>query len=206
MNAAVDAREFERRDPSRRSGAPERAEPGQAQVSALGVGMRGTRDRVSPGSYEITQPVLFKGHTALAGCILILRALAPSVVAIATLYAIVQWQGLAMTRDFTTLSLLACVLSAVLLQQPRKATTQLLAPEFPAVVGLMLRWGVLLAILLAIGYLTGESADYPRRTHCARNEAHSQRGASELCARSTCMSAGAITALTRWGIRKTRLL
>jgi putative colanic acid biosysnthesis UDP-glucose lipid carrier transferase len=132
-------------------------------VSAMGIGSRAPRDRASPGSYEITQPVLFKGHTALAGCILILRALAPSVVAIATLYAIIQWQGFAMTQDFTTLSLLACVLSAVLLHQPRKASTQLLAPEFPAVVGLMLRWGVLLSILLAIGYLTEQSADYPRR-------------------------------------------
>jgi putative colanic acid biosysnthesis UDP-glucose lipid carrier transferase len=156
MNAAVDAQELERRNAK---SARERAE--RPQVVATGTRIH--RDRVTPGSYEITQPILFKGHTALAGSILLLRAVAPSVVAIAALYAVIQLNGLTMTRDFRMLSLLACVLAAVLLQQPRKASTQLLAPEFPAVIGLMLRWAVILAILLAIGYITEETQDFPRR-------------------------------------------
>jgi putative colanic acid biosynthesis UDP-glucose lipid carrier transferase len=159
MNAAVDARELEQRTAARAKAVRERQE--QAQVVSLNG--RVYRDRVTPGSYEITQPILFKGHTALAGLLLLLRVISPSIVAIATLYGVIQFNGLAMTRDFYMLSLIACVLSAVLLQQPRKAATQLLAPEFPAVMGLMLRWGVILSILLAIGYLTEESADFPRR-------------------------------------------
>jgi putative colanic acid biosynthesis UDP-glucose lipid carrier transferase len=159
MNAAVDAQELEKRDAARAKIARDRAE--RAQV--VSIGTRAHRDRVTPGSYEITQPILFKGHTALAGTILLLRAVAPSLVAILTLYAVIQFHGLEMTRDFRMLSLLACVLAAVLLQQPRKATTQLLAPEFPAVMGLMLRWCAILGFLLAIGYLTEQSADFPRR-------------------------------------------
>ena len=156
MNAAVDSRDLERTKTAR---AASRA---RLQAVPAGTTTR-ARERVSPGSYEITQPVIFKGHTALASCILLLRALAPSAVAIATLYSIIQIQGLPMTQDFTTLLVLTCALATVLLQQPRKATTQLLAPEFPAVMGLMLRWGVLLAILLAIGYVTEQSQDFPRR-------------------------------------------
>jgi putative colanic acid biosysnthesis UDP-glucose lipid carrier transferase len=159
MNAAVDAQELERRNATRLKSTRERQE--RAQV--VSIASRVHRDRVTPGSYEITQPILFKGHTALAGSILLLRAIAPSLVAIFTLYAVIQLNGLTMTRDFRMLSWVACVLAMVLLQQPRKASTQLLAPEFPAVMGLMLRWGVILAILLAIGYLTGQSADFPRR-------------------------------------------
>jgi len=157
MNAAVDARDIE----GSRSAQP--AQRVRLESVPVVPPVVRPRERVSPGSYEITQPVLFKGHTALASCILLLRALAPSAVAIATLYSIIKIQGLPMTRDFTTLAVLTCALAAVLLQQPRKATTQLLAPEFPAVMGLMLRWGVLLAILLAIGYVTEQSADFPRR-------------------------------------------
>jgi putative colanic acid biosynthesis UDP-glucose lipid carrier transferase len=153
MNAVVDSRGLERPKPEQ--------QPRLESVAASNVA--GVRDRVSPGSYEITQPVLFKGHTAIASLILLLRVLAPSAVAIATLYTIIQVQGLPMTGDFTTLLVLTSALAAVLLQQPRKATTQLLAPELPAVMGLMLRWGVLLSILLAIGYLTAQSADFPRR-------------------------------------------
>jgi putative colanic acid biosynthesis UDP-glucose lipid carrier transferase len=157
MNAAVDARDLERA-----KNAPPSPRARLQSVPTVPV-TRQPRERVSPGSYEITQPILFKGHTALASCILLLRALAPSAVAIATLYTIIQVQDLPMNRDFSTLIVLTCALAAVLLQQPRKATTQLLAPEFPAVVGLMCRWGVLLAILLAIGYVTEQSADFPRR-------------------------------------------
>lgn len=159
MNAAVDARELERRSAHAAKIARDRAE--RAQV--VSINGRAHRDRVTPGSYEITQPILFKGHTTLAGSILLLRAIAPSIVAIISLYAVIALNGLEMTRDFRMLSLIACVLAGVLLQQPRKASTQLLAPEFPAVMGLMLRWAVLLGILLAIGYLTEQSADFPRR-------------------------------------------
>ena len=161
MNAAVDEREFERRSSTRPDATRVRSE--SEWTAAASARSRMPRDRASPTSYEITQPILFKGHTALAACILLLRAVAPSLIAIATLYGTIQLYGLQMTSEFTTLSVLACVLAAVLLQQPRKASAQLLAPEFPAVMGLMLRWGVLLALLLAIGYLTQQSADFPRR-------------------------------------------
>jgi putative colanic acid biosynthesis UDP-glucose lipid carrier transferase len=153
MNAAVDSRDLERTGTSR-------PRPRLQSVPASSASR--TRERVSPGSYEITQPVLFKGHTALASAILLLRVLAPSVVAIATLYAIIRIHGLPVTRELATLLMLTCALAAVLLQQPRKATTQLLAPEFHAVMGLMMRWSVLLGILLAIGYLTDRSGDFPR--------------------------------------------
>ncbi len=156
MNAAVESRDLGKNRTAQ-------AIPRVRLQSVPAAGIQRSRERVSPGSYEITQPVLFKGHTALASCILLLRVLAPSLVPIATLYALIELEGLAMTRDFTTLLVLTCALAAVLLQQPRKATTQLLAPEFPAVMGLMMRWGVLLSILLAIGYLTEQSADFPRR-------------------------------------------
>jgi putative colanic acid biosynthesis UDP-glucose lipid carrier transferase len=159
MNAAVDARRFEQRTSSRT--APER--PRIAPAAEPAPRSRTQRERASAGSYEITQPVLFKGHTALASCILLLRVVAPTVVAISTLYAIIRIRGLPMTHEFMSLLALASVLAAALLQQPHKVTAQLLAPEFHAVAGLLVRWCVFLGVLLAIGYLTEESANYPRR-------------------------------------------
>ncbi|HEY8537975.1 MAG TPA: hypothetical protein VIL28_03850, partial [Steroidobacteraceae bacterium] len=158
MNAAVDARRFERRRTFRP--APERPRIASAEPVSI---PRPLRERASAGSYEITQPVLFKGHTALASCILLLRVVAPTVVAILTLYAIIRIHDLPITREFTSLLALATVLAAALLQQPHKATTQLLAPEFHAVAGLLVRWCAFLGVLLAIGYLTEASASYPRR-------------------------------------------
>ena len=69
-----------------------------------------------------------------------------------------------MTRDFTTLvaarvrACRRCCCSS-LARRRRNCSRQ----NFRRSMGLMLRWGVLLAILLAIGYVTEQSADFPRR-------------------------------------------
>lgn len=175
MNAAVDARDFQRPAPLR-VGSPSTASPPtttsrptapvEIPKPPAGAPTKKPRfrtvERVSSATYEVTQPVLFKGRTARAVMVLALHAAAPTIVASGALYALIQAYGVDFTREFRTLLVLVAVLSAVLLQSPQNAATQLLAPQLPAAIALTMRWALLLALLLAIGYVTEDSSNYPR--------------------------------------------
>lgn len=116
-----------------------------------------------PAAYPATQPLLIKSRSILATIVLSLQTAAPPVVANLMLYALARAYDIEFTQFFSTLTVLVTVLSIVLLQPPRYTAKGLLAPRLPIAFGLLVRWAVLLALLLAIGYATKYSSLYSRR-------------------------------------------
>jgi putative colanic acid biosynthesis UDP-glucose lipid carrier transferase len=108
----------------------------------------------------MTQPVLFKQSfliAILAGA----QAVVPAVVAVASLYVTFTLYG----RIFYPSSeaiVIVVVMCLVLIQPPRAVTTHLTSARISAVGDVIFRWLLLLAVLLAVGYVT-KSLVYPRR-------------------------------------------
>jgi len=109
----------------------------------------------------MTQPVLFKQSfliAVLAGA----QAVMPAVVAVASLYATIIFFGIVFDRSSQAIIIVA-VLCLILVQPPREVTTQLTSARISAVTDVIFRWLLLLAVMLAIGYVTHSLAEYPRR-------------------------------------------
>ena len=110
----------------------------------------------------MTQPVLAKQTfliAILAGC----QAVMPAAVAVASLYATIILLGSVFDPSSSAIVIVA-VLCLVLVQPPREVSTQLTSPRVSAVVDVIFRWLLLLAVLLAIGYVTKSPLQaYPRR-------------------------------------------
>jgi putative colanic acid biosysnthesis UDP-glucose lipid carrier transferase len=109
----------------------------------------------------MTQPVLFK-QSFLIAILAGVQALMPAVVAVATLYATIVFFGIPFDRTSEAIIVVA-VLCTVLIQPPREVTTQLTSARLSAVADVIFRWLLLLAVLLAIGYVTKSLTAYPRR-------------------------------------------
>src|ERR1700736_4350206 len=109
----------------------------------------------------MTQPVLAKQSfliALLAGA----QALMPAAVAVASLYATIILFGSVFDPSSSAIVIVA-VLCLVLGQPPREVSSQLTSARVSAVVDVIFRWLMLLAILLAIGYLTKSPLNaYPR--------------------------------------------
>ena len=108
----------------------------------------------------MTQPVLLK-QSFLIAILTGVQALVPAVVAVVALYATIIFFG----RKFDPSSaaiVIVGVLCLVLVQPPREVSTQLTSARLSAVVDVILRWLLLLAVLLAVGYVTRSLDGYPR--------------------------------------------
>jgi putative colanic acid biosynthesis UDP-glucose lipid carrier transferase len=108
----------------------------------------------------MTQPVLLK-QSFLIAILTGVQALVPAVVAVAALYTTIIFFG----RKFDPSSaaiVIVGVLCLVLVQPPREVSTQLTSARLSAVVDVILRWLLLLAVLLAVGYVTKSLDGYPR--------------------------------------------
>lgn len=111
--------------------------------------------------YEMTQPVLFK-QSFLIAILAALQAVLPAVVAMASLFATIILLGRPFDPSSNSMVIVA-VLCLVLVQPPREVATQLTSERLSAVVEVIIRWILLLAVLLAIGYATKSLLFYPRR-------------------------------------------
>jgi putative colanic acid biosysnthesis UDP-glucose lipid carrier transferase len=109
----------------------------------------------------MTQPVLFK-QSFLIAILAGVQALMPAIVGVATLYATITLFGKVFDRPSEAIVIVA-VMCLVLIQPPREVTTQLTSARLSVVVEVIFRWLLLLAVLLAIGYVTRSLTDYPRR-------------------------------------------
>src|SRR6204780_1831158 len=108
----------------------------------------------------MTQPVLLK-QSFLIAILTGVQALVPAVVAVAALYTTIIFFG----RKFDPSSaaiVIVGVLCLVLVQPPREVSTQLTSARLSAVVDGILRWLLLVAVLLAGGYVTRSLDGYPR--------------------------------------------
>src|ERR1700685_2120836 len=109
----------------------------------------------------MTQPVLFK-QSFLIAILAGVQAVIPAVVAVASLYATIVYFGIAFDRS-SQATIIVAVLCLVLVRPPQEVSTQLTSARLVAVVDVVFRWLLLLAVLLAIGYVTKSLAEYPRR-------------------------------------------
>src|SRR5260221_8974619 len=110
----------------------------------------------------MTQPVLAKQSfliALLAGA----QALMPAAVAVASLYATIILYGAKFDPSSSAIVIVA-VLCLLLVQGPREVNTQITSTRVSAVVDVIFRWMLLLAVLLAIAYVKKSPLQvYPRR-------------------------------------------
>src|SRR6202042_3472276 len=90
------------------------------------------------------------------------QALVPAVVAVGSLYVIVVLFGHRFDPSSAAFVIVA-VLCLVLVQPPREISTQLTSARLSAVADVIMRWLLLLAVLLAVGYVTKTLNGFPRR-------------------------------------------
>ena len=109
----------------------------------------------------MTQPVLFK-QSFLIAVLAGVQAVIPAVVAVASLYITIVFFGIVFDRSSEAIIIVA-VLCLILVQPPREITTQITSARLSAVADVIFRWLLLLAVMLAIGYVTKSLTDYPRR-------------------------------------------
>lgn len=110
----------------------------------------------------MTQPVLAK-RSFLIAVLVGAQALVPAIVAVASLYATIILFGARFDPSSSAIVIVA-VLCLVLVQPPREVSSQITSPRVSAVVDVIFRWMLLLAVLLAIGYVTKSPLQaYPRR-------------------------------------------
>jgi putative colanic acid biosysnthesis UDP-glucose lipid carrier transferase len=109
----------------------------------------------------MTQPVLFK-QSFLIAILASVQAVMPAAVAVTSLYATIVFFGIVFNRSSQAIIIVA-VLCLILVQAPREVTTQLTSARISAVMDVIFRWLLLLAVMLAIGYVTKSLTDYPRR-------------------------------------------
>ncbi len=100
----------------------------------------------------MTQPVLFK-QSFLIAILAGVQAVMPAVVAVASLYATIVFFGIVFNRSSEAIIIVA-VLCLILVQAPREVTTQLTSARISSVADVIFRWLLLLAVMLAIGYVT----------------------------------------------------
>lgn len=110
----------------------------------------------------MNEPIVFKRSTSVA-LFSLLRAAAPALVSVGTLFVLARLFDVPFAAEFLMMAVFVALLAPVVVQLPTLPAFQLMPAEWPTVANLLLRWMVLLAILLAIGYVARISEDFSRR-------------------------------------------
>lgn len=111
---------------------------------------------------SMTEPVIVKNSFAIAFVALLTTTL-PTVVAVGALYGFVFLYGVELEGFYHVLAIIVGLLTLLLPHPPRTPNSQIFSGAVPLAVGVVLRWGMMLALLLAIGYVTKFSEEYSRR-------------------------------------------
>ncbi len=110
----------------------------------------------------MTQPVQFR-QSFLIALLTGAQAVLPAIVAVAALYVTIIAFGSQFDLRSSGIVVVA-VVCLVLIQPPREVTAQLTSPRVSAVVDVLFRWFLILAVLLGIAYVTKSPLQsYPRR-------------------------------------------
>jgi putative colanic acid biosynthesis UDP-glucose lipid carrier transferase len=113
--------------------------------------------------HQISQPIIFKRGTSLAAPVLLwLMDALPAVLAGVMFYPLTRLYDVEFDKPFLVLSILAatCTLAVI---PSRNSSSQIVAGRLELATNLLLRWAVLVAALLALGYVTKFSEDFSRR-------------------------------------------
>jgi len=87
----------------------------------------------------------------------------PSIVAVGLLYGLCAAYGAEFKDFFVGLAILSALLALLLPRGQPSGRTQLVNSTIPLAMGVVMRWMMILAILLAIGFITKYSVDFSRR-------------------------------------------
>jgi len=118
----------------------------------------------SPFEYQhqVSQPIIFKRGTSLVAPVLLwLMDALPAVLAGVMFYPLTRLYDVEFDRPFLVLSILAATFTLAVL--PSNTTSQVVSGRIELATNLLWRWAVLVACLLALGYITKFSEEYSRR-------------------------------------------
>ena len=111
----------------------------------------------------MNETVIMKNSLGIAALAL-LQVVAPAIAAVACLYVVDASFTVPYVGNINELALLTLLLMLLLLpRQRRTSETQIFNGAIPLSVGAIMRWALVLTVLLAIGFATKESQDFPRR-------------------------------------------
>ena len=110
----------------------------------------------------MTEPITFTRGISIA-LITLLDAVGPPAVAIGLLYGLCIIFDAHFSNFYVVLSILVSMLSLLLPRGRPGEATQLLPPALPLALGVVARWSIIVAILLAVGYVTKNSQGFSRR-------------------------------------------
>src|SRR3954470_1933807 len=115
-------------------------------------------------SYDpVSHPIIFKrGTTLVAPVLLWLMDALPAVLAGVMFYPLTRFYDVEFDKEFLVLSILAATFTLAMLPS-RNSTRQIISGRLELATNLLLRWAVLVAALLALGYVTKFSEDFSRR-------------------------------------------
>ncbi len=113
--------------------------------------------------YQVSQPIIFKRGTSLVAPVLLwLMDALPAVLAGVMFYPLCRLFGVDYDKPFVVLSILAAMATLAVLP-PHNQSHQIVSSRLELSTNLLLRWAVLVAVLLALGYVTKYSETYSRR-------------------------------------------
>ena len=111
---------------------------------------------------QVSQPIIFKrGISLVAPVLLWLMDALPAVLAGVMFYPLTQIYDVEFDRPFLVLSILAATFTLAVLP-PRNPTSQVISRRLELATNLLWRWAMLVACLLALGYVTKFSEQYSR--------------------------------------------
>jgi putative colanic acid biosynthesis UDP-glucose lipid carrier transferase len=107
-------------------------------------------------------PIVFK-RSVIVGQLVLIQLLVPPIVAIGTLYGLIQAYDARVDSEIRMLMILIAILAPTVMKRPEVSSLTAIPRWGSIAVSLLMRWAILLAILFAIGYATKTSEEFPRR-------------------------------------------
>jgi len=101
----------------------------------------------------MTEPVLIR-RTILIALLTALQTITPAIVAVASLLVTMRLWDVSLQSHPATFVVFVAVTFIVLFRPPSDVSTQMALLPFPMAAAVLLRWGVLVTVILGIGYAT----------------------------------------------------
>jgi putative colanic acid biosynthesis UDP-glucose lipid carrier transferase len=116
-----------------------------------------------PPQYPISQPIIFKRGTSFSAPVALwMMDALPAVLAGSMFFPLCLLYGVDFDKPFVVLSILAATATLAVVPA-HNVTSQVVSGRLELATHLLLRWAVLVASLLALGYVTKYSEEYSRR-------------------------------------------
>ena len=109
----------------------------------------------------MNEPIIYK-RSVLIGQLVLLQLLLSPLIAIGTLLAICVLYDAPFHREYQVLSVFIVILAPMVIKRPQEESLPILPRWGSIAVNLIVRWGILLALLFAIGYATKSSDEFSR--------------------------------------------